>query len=52
MDHLEEKYSRHGYLKLWLPCKKNQDGLETLRNWMENGEIETIVCDLLDKNER
>lgn len=52
MDHLEEKYSRHGYLKLWLPCKKNEEGLEILRNWMENGEIETIVCDLLDKNGR
>ncbi|MBQ6218033.1 MAG: tRNA (guanosine(37)-N1)-methyltransferase TrmD [Erysipelotrichaceae bacterium] len=50
MAHLDEKYSRHGYLKLWMPCKKNEEGLETLRRWMENGEIEDIVMSYLEKD--
>ena len=47
MEHLDEKYSDHGYLKLWMPCKKNEEGLETLRTWMRNGEIGHIVTECI-----
>ncbi|MBQ6333863.1 MAG: tRNA (guanosine(37)-N1)-methyltransferase TrmD [Erysipelotrichaceae bacterium] len=43
MEHMEDKYSEHGYLKLWMPCKKNEEGLNTLRTWMKNGEIKAKV---------
>ncbi len=43
LNHLDEKYSKNGYLKLWLPCRKNEEGLKILQSWMENGEIEEVV---------
>lgn len=43
MKHLDEKYSRHGYLKLWMPSKKNMEGLETIRTWIETGEVKEII---------
>ncbi|MBR4471106.1 MAG: tRNA (guanosine(37)-N1)-methyltransferase TrmD [Erysipelotrichaceae bacterium] len=49
LEHLDEKYSDHGYLKLWMPCKKNQEGLDTLRGWMKSGEIVDIVTYCIDK---
>ena len=39
ISHLEEKYGENGYLKLWMPCRKNEEGLQMLRNWMKTGEI-------------
>ena len=43
LEHLDEKYSEHGYLKLWMPCKKNEEGLKVLRDWMKSGEILKII---------
>lgn len=43
LAHLDEKYSEHGYLKLWMPCKKNEEGLKVLRDWMKSGEILKII---------
>ena len=39
VEHIREKYGEEGYLKLWLPCPKNQQGLSTLREWLRTGEI-------------
>ena len=52
LEHLDEKYSDHGYLKLWMPCKKNQEGLDTLRGWMKSGEIVDIVTYCIDKRRK
>lgn len=49
LEHLDEKYSDHGYLKLWMPSKKNQEGLDTIRRWMKSGEIIDIVTKCIDK---
>ena len=43
LQHLYEKYGENGYLKLWMPCQKNEEGLATLRRWMKNGEIEEKI---------
>lgn len=39
--HLQEKYGRNGYLKLWLDSKKNVEGLNTLRDLIDD-EIKII----------
>ena len=49
LKHLDEKYSEHGYLKLWMPSRKNEEGLNTLRKWMKSSEIETIVTKCMDR---
>lgn len=43
LTHLEEKYGDHGYLKLTLPTKKNMEGLQRLRHWLNTKEIHTIL---------
>ncbi|WP_305117305.1 hypothetical protein [Acutalibacter muris] len=32
--------SETGYLHLWLPCPRNEQGLATLREWLRTGELE------------
>lgn len=39
-DHVRDKYSETGYLHLWLPCPRNEEGLATLREWLSTGELE------------
>ncbi len=39
-DHVRDKYSETGYLHLWLPCPRNEEGLATLRQWLRTGELE------------
>lgn len=46
-EHMEEKYSRNGYIKLWIPNSPNEKALNELRNIIENksrlrGEFEKI----------
>lgn len=36
VEHLEKKYGRDGYLKIWLPWSDNAKRLETLRQMIEN----------------
>ena len=31
-DHMDEKYSRNGYIKLWIPNSPNEKALKELRN--------------------
>ena len=35
-NHMEEKYSRNGYIKLWIPNSPNEKALNELRNIIEN----------------
>lgn len=46
-EHLIEKYGRNGYLKLWLDSKKNVEGLETLRQLIEDKEQ---IMQIIDKD--
>lgn len=38
-DHMEEKYSRNGYIKLWIPNSPNEKALNQLRNIIENKSL-------------
>lgn len=40
LEHVRDKYGEGGYLHLWLPCPKNEQGLTTLREWLKTGELE------------
>ena len=31
-EHMDSKYSEHGYIKLWLPHSPNEESLRTIRN--------------------
>lgn len=39
IEHVRQKYGEGGYLHLWLPCPKNEQGLQTLREWLKTGEL-------------
>ena len=55
LDHLDEKYSPHGYLKLWIPGSRNEQKLHELWRMMENQEqLVSLIEELYDKliNER
>ena len=45
--HIQEKYGVGGYLKLYLPESKNQEGLDTLRGWIASGEMLPLLCKLI-----
>ena len=36
-EHIRQKYGEDGYLHLWLPCSRNEQGLSTLREWLRTG---------------
>lgn len=38
-DHMEEKYSNHGYIKLWIPNSPNEKALRELRNIIEDKNL-------------
>ena len=38
-DHMEEKYSNHGYIKLWIPNSPNEKALRELRNIIEDKSL-------------
>ena len=40
--HICDKYGENGYLKLWLPWRKNREGLDILRKWIVDGDIREI----------
>ncbi len=48
--HLEDKYGRQGYLKLYLHDERNEAGLETLRMMIETQEAASRVDQLLNIN--
>lgn len=38
-EHIRQKYGEGGYLRLWLPCSKNEQGLSILREWLRTGVL-------------
>ena len=38
-EHMEAKYSEHGYIRLWLPHSPNEQSLRQLRNTIANPEM-------------
>ncbi|MBQ6478938.1 MAG: tRNA (guanosine(37)-N1)-methyltransferase TrmD [Erysipelotrichaceae bacterium] len=52
IGHIKEKYGENGYLKLWLPCRKNREGLAVLRKWIITGEIVEICKEELQKQRK
>ena len=40
--HVREKYGGNGYLRLWLPCPRNEQGLATLRDWLRTGKLREV----------
>ena len=50
--HINDKYGENGYLKLWLPCQKNQEGLDILRKWIADGKIREICKKELQKQKK
>lgn len=54
-DHMDEKYSNHGYIKLWIPNSPNEKALKELRSVIEDktmlkAEFEKIWEELQKKN--
>lgn len=41
-EHIEDKYGEEGYLRLWMACPRNEQGLAVLRHWLRTGEIREI----------
>lgn len=55
-DHMQEKYSRNGYLKLWIPNSPNEKALNQLRNIIEDTDalkehFEQIFDEIQKKNQ-
>ena len=46
--HIDEKYGENGYLKLWLATKNNIEGLDTIRKWFKNNEIDEILRKIIN----
>jgi len=38
-EHLDEKYSAHGYIRLWIPGSFNEDYLRIIRNIIDNPDL-------------
>jgi uncharacterized protein len=38
-DHMDNKYSSHGYIKLWIPGSQNEKSLNELRNIIANAQL-------------
>lgn len=50
LQHLDEKYSPHGYLKLWIPGSKNEQKLHELWSMMEDSErLKGMIEDIYNK---
>lgn len=43
VEHMKKKYGEGGYMRRYLPCKKNEEGLARLRHMLGTGEI-AAVC--------
>ena len=42
VEYIRERYGEGGYIRLWLPCSRNQRGIEVLREWLETGKLEEV----------
>lgn len=51
-DHIKEKYGPHGYLKLWLKTKKNEEGLKSIHTLLEDQQEIVKILETLYENEK
>lgn len=53
MKHMDEKYSVHGYIKLWISPSPNEESLKTLRNLIANpAELRKVFDDIFEQEVR
>ena len=45
MEHMEAKYSTHGYIRLWLPGSDNERKLNELRSWIADPPRMRLIFD-------
>jgi uncharacterized protein len=51
-QHIDEKYGPHGYLKLWLKTKKNQEGLSQIHEILKNKEkMKELILSLYNNHQ-
>lgn len=50
-EHMYNKYSQHGYIKLWIPNSPNEQSLASLRNTIANTQKLREVFDLYYEDE-
>ena len=51
MEHMESKYSTHGYIKMWIPGSENEKKLNQLREYIAHPEAMRPIFDRLFDNE-
>lgn len=42
ITYVRERYGEGGYIRLWLPCPRNQKGIEVLREWLKTGKLREV----------
>ena len=47
MEHMESKYSTHGYIKMWIPGSENEKKLNQLREYIAHPEAMRPIFDRL-----
>lgn len=52
IGHIEEKYGPHGYLKLWLKTKKNEEGLKEIHKLLEDPKRIKSIFESLYEQEK
>jgi uncharacterized protein len=52
ISHIEEKYGPHGYLKLWLKTKKNEEGLQQIHTLLEDSKRIKCMFEFLYDQEK
>ena len=51
-EHMDQKYSQHGYIRLWIPGSPNEEKLKELRNIIANPTLLRQQFDKYYKTER
>ena len=52
LNHMQEKYSEHGYIKLWIQNSPNGEKLKAIRDLLRNPQELRLVFDKLYEEER
>lgn len=52
MEHMHNKYSSHGYIKLWLPGSDNEKKLKQLRDLIESPQAMRPIFDRIFEEEK
>ena len=47
MEHMESKYSAHGYIKMWIPGSENEKKLRQLREFIAHPDVMRPIFDRL-----